>query len=327
MLNSMAHDPDRTLTRRRFLVSTSAAMGTLALGAGSTLTGCSEPLDPPTLAAVFPTIGVLAAGVPQRMAFSIIDPGEAAGVVALPADDQSVEVRLVSNGDVIDEIVVSSHVLNHDHDDDDGEHSHADLRRYYPARFTIPDAGVYALEVMIPNGAAFGQAVPARLEMTAYDRSEVSVILPGDNVPAVETPTFANPAGVDHLCTRAEPCPFHEQSFSDVIGNGRPTALLLATAAYCHSGHCPPALDALVEAGAQVAGVDIVHAEIFSNPDEVDGNIVDPAIRKVPAMEALGLSFAPSLLLVNAAGTLVDRLDIVFDVDEATAVLTTLASS
>ena len=111
MLNSMLHGPQPTLNRRRFLISTSAAMGTLAIGAGSSLTACSKPLDPPTLAAVFPTIGVLAAGVPQRMAFSIIDPGEVAGVVALPADDQTVEVRLVSNGEVLDEIVVTSHAL------------------------------------------------------------------------------------------------------------------------------------------------------------------------------------------------------------------------
>ena len=45
------------------------------------------------------------------------------------------------------------------------------------------------------------------------------------------SPTFEAAAGVDRICTRIEPCPFHAVSADEVIGSGRPVAVLVATPA------------------------------------------------------------------------------------------------
>lgn len=148
--------------------------------------------------------------------------------------------------------------------------------------------------------------------------------LSGDPMPAVATPTFAEPEGVDRLCTRPEPCPFHDQSFDQLMSNGRPSALLVATPAFCSTAYCGPVVETMIEAAALVDGVDVVHAEVYANPDEVDGNFADPAIRLAPAVVAAGLTFEPALFLVSSDGVLVDRIDNVFDVDEAVAALRVL---
>lgn len=318
------------MTRRRFLsrsasaASVTAAAATVGGGLGAVLLGgCGGQLRAPDVAALFNPDRVLAAGRPQRIPFALLDPG-GEGAVALPStDDALVAVELTRDGEVLDRIEVAGHVVAHDHVGDVGDHQHSDLYRYYPARFTMPEPGIYDL-VITAVDSGFGRPPSTSLPVQAFDPADISVPLPGDPMPLVPTPTFADPAGVDRLCTRPDPCPFHESSFDEVMTNGRPSALLVATPAFCSTAYCGPVVETMIEAAAAVDGVDIVHAEVYANPDEVDGNFADPAIRLAPAVIAARLTFEPVLFLVSSDGVLVDRIDNVFDVDEAVAALTGL---
>ncbi len=314
------------MTRRRFLSrsATTAAAVTVGGGLGAALLGgCGEQLRAPDVAALFNPDRVLAAGRPQRIPFALIDPGGEGGVALPETDDALVSVELTADGEVLDRIEVAGHVVTHDHVGEAEDHVHSDLFRYYPARFTMPDPGIYDLVITV-IGSGFSNPPSTSLPVQAFDPADITIPLPGTEMPAIATPTFDDPTGVDRLCTRPDPCPFHERSFDSVMANGRPSALLVATPAFCSTAYCGPVVETMIEAAAVVDDVDIVHAEVYANPDEVDGNFADPAIRLAPAVLATRLTFEPALFLVGSDGVLVERIDNVFDVDEAVDALRAL---
>ena len=73
--------------------------------------------------------------------------------------------------------------------------------------------------------------------------------------------------GVNPICTRSEgTCPFHAQSLDTLVGNGKPTIVLLATPALCQSATCGPVLDILMAEVAPVASkLNVVHVEVFTD--------------------------------------------------------------
>jgi hypothetical protein len=106
--------------------------------------------------------------------------------------------------------------------------------------------------------------------------------------------------------------------------------LLVATPAYCATAYCGPVLTTMIEADAArdeqgLRRIAVVHVEPYANAREVAGDLSSPDLRLAPTLGPLGLDFEPVLFLVDSTGTLVDRIDNVFDrteLDEALAVLT-----
>ena len=105
------------------------------------------------------------------------------------------------------------------------------------------------------NLATFGQAGTwdgeAKFSGTT---SKFSMTLPaaavapiaGQAAPRAASPTKTDALGVKPICTRVPQCPLHTVSLSDVIGAGRPVAVLFATPALCTSQYCGPVLDELL---------------------------------------------------------------------------------
>lgn len=282
--------------------------------------GDSGPSEAANIAAMFSPDRVLVAGIEQRIPFAIIAPSnDVRDQTVLPAEGEAVTVDLLDGDRVLDSTELVGHLVTHDHvEGTPHDHEHADLLRYYPVRFTMPEPGVYDLRVTI-------RGVESWLPVQAFAPEEILIPIPGSTVAPFDTPTFDNPAGVDQLCTRFDgPCPFHEQSYADIAAAGQPAAILVATPAYCATAYCGPVVDTLMEAADEISGLNIIHAEVYANAVEVDGNFSDPAIQVAPAVQALGLHFEPTLLLLDASGTVVDRIDNVFDISEARQALTQL---
>jgi hypothetical protein len=264
---------------------------------------------------------VIVAGRPQRIPLALVAPtiGED---VALPPDDGEIVITVDFEGETVDEVAVVGHIVDHDHvGEDDPDHQHANLFRYYPLRTTLPQPGIYDLTIN-------SEGTTVELPIQAFDPGEVNLPLPGEPFPSVVTPTLTSNADVDRICTRFEPCPFHDESADAILAQGRPLALLVATPAYCATAYCGPVLDTLLEAWTTVetgpkgpSDIGVVHVEVYANPDEVDGDFLDPAIRLAPAVLDLRLEFEPSLFLVDRSGVLVDRIDNVFDLEEAAVAL------
>ncbi len=309
------------MSRRRFIATTAAGLG-LAIGGPVLLSGFRSSAEESTDLLVVPlgsSDRVLVAGRRQRIAFGVV-----ANQGKVPLNDQDrLEVVVRRDGTEIDRSTVDGHVVNHDHVEGTAEdHQHSALQRYYPLHTTLPEPGIYDLEV----------AVGTKLVSTpiqAFDQSQALVALTGDPFTTPSTPTFSNPNGIDKVCTRFEPCPFHELDALDIMKANRPLALLVATPALCQTAYCGPVVDTLMEVMADLDDSNplaAVHVEVYANPEEVEGDYTDPDIRLAPAVEALGLTFEPCLYLVDADGILFERLDNVFDkreLVEAVEALTT----
>jgi len=134
----------------------------------------------------------------------------------------------------------------------------------------------------------------------------------------VTTPTVSGPAGVDPICTADPPCPLHAVDLAAQRTTGRPVAVLVSTPAFCQTQACGPVLELIVAATARRPYIDAIHVEVYANPNQVD-SIAQATI--APAVEAWGFTFEPTLMVVDAGGVLVRRLDLIFDGDEIAAAL------
>ena len=97
---------------------------------------------------------------------------------------------------------------------------------------------------------------------------------------------------------------------------GKPVVYLLGTPAYCQTGTCTPALDALLSAYESFGDrATFIHAEVYTD---------NTATKAAPAVDAVGLSFEPVIFLTDASGQIVERLDVIVDESELREQLTKL---
>ncbi len=172
---------------------------------------------------------------------------------------------------------------------------------YYAFRPTIDRTGFYAL--VVDGGPAEGIAFQVN------EPEAVPIPLRGDLLPGFDTPTIGDPAGVDAICTRTpEMCPFHTITLSAALNVDRPVVYCVGTPAFCTTGSCGPALESMIEVFPEYGDrMTFVHAEVFSDDA---GTVVAPAV------EALGMFYEPALFVTDAGGTIVERLDGLWDTTE-----------
>lgn len=129
----------------------------------------------------------------------------------------------------------------------------------------------------------------------------------GDTAIPVKTPTVADPAGVDPICTRTPACPFHAVSLDEALAADLPVVVMFSTPAYCVSRTCGPVLELMVEAAPAYEGrAAFVHVEVWK--DRTTESLA-------PGMDAwLGEARTePWAFGVGTDDTIVARLDGAFD--------------
>lgn len=177
---------------------------------------------------------------------------------------------------------------------------------YWPFSFTYDNEGVYLLKV--------DQAPESDVAFQLLARDNVPMPLIGDALPPFDTPTLSDARGVDPICTRKPDfCPFHSQTLTEALESGKPVVYLIGTPAYCTTGTCAPGLEGLMAVAEKVGdAATFIHADVYADKS---------ANETAPAVQAYKLSYEPVLYITNAKGTIVDRLDAVFDVNEIRDVL------
>lgn len=172
-------------------------------------------------------------------------------------------------------------------------------RGLFVASLPFPAAGAYYVAIVAetPDGAMRGG--------TRVDVKEKSAApVPGEKAPAVVTPTVAEPAGADPLCSRKpKACTMHAISFDQAIKNGKPTVVVFAAPAFCQTELCGPDVEILQGIANRHAGkANFIHVEAYrdaTNP--VDGKLA-------PALKSFGFTSEPWLYVVDAKGVVSDRL-------------------
>ena len=295
-----------SLTRRRILFGLAGFAGAAALA------GCSSSVAPLTsttsttlkngepfytLGARFPdgfnASSLIAAGSPQRAPYVLMGND---GWPATEGVPDSIELAITHNNALLETITVNRH----------GERGSTP---YYPLVFTPPKTGTYEITLVSSNETHF---------LKVGEASALPMVLVGDALPTLETPTLQNPQGIDPVCSQFDgPCPFHEVTLTEALAKPGPTAVLVSTLGFCQTDVCGPALDVLVAEAARLEeDWSIIHAEVYAAPNSGD-------FSTAPIVEGLGLPFEPSLYAANADGVVTGVLHLAMDQPEISAALAT----
>lgn len=174
---------------------------------------------------------------------------------------------------------------------------------FYSFRAEIDAPGVYAIRT--------GSIVAS---FQVFEPSQVPVPRPGSVLAGFDTPTFDNPRGVDPICSRVEgPCPLHERTLTDMLSDRKPVVYIVGTPGHCQTATCAPGLDhVLTAAKREGAAVNFVHADVYTD---------DSATITTDAIAALSLTYEPVLFVCDATGTIVERLDAIWDQAEVDAAI------
>jgi hypothetical protein len=177
---------------------------------------------------------------------------------------------------------------------------------YYGFRTEVAAPGVYYL--VVDGGPEQGAA------FQVMEPGTVAVPGPGRPLPPFDTPTVDDARGVELVCTRnPEPCPFHELTLTEALASGKGVVYLVGTPAFCSTGTCAPALESIIDLrDAYADRYEFVHAEVYTD---------DTATTAAPAVAAVNLTYEPALFITDASGTVVERLDAVWDETELGEVL------
>ena len=288
------------LNRRQLLVGVAGTALLAACGGGGAGGGATEDEDLRFLVPFFATgemePPILRTGVEQRMPWGIGD-GEG---IPLQADvlPPTMDMVVGREGTVVATVNAALH-------------SEGVPSAYYALRHTFADPGRYDVTVTFD-----GEELTRNIQVAAPQ--DLALVQPGERAMPVLTPTTTDARGVDPICTRDPQCPFHELTLADALANGRPTAFLISTPLFCQTAVCGPVLELLVDEASGRPGLNVVHAEVYADA-VAKGNIIGASLTE--AVNAYALSFEPSLLVIDAAGMVTDRLDFVYDASELRQVL------
>lgn len=281
--------PPLLLSRRAFLAASGGVLLAAACG-GSSGNGGSGNGE---LSALLLASDLYASPEPQRIAFALADGG---GFASGPPAKLAFGAPGESPGRPVDTVLHARGLPKR--------------RGIYTVDVTLPQAGAY-LGVVEVSGRG-----DASLAFQVQETAKAPV--PGQPAPRAASPTFADPMGVDPICTRNPPCPLHDVSLDTAIGAGKPVAVLLATPARCESRYCGPVLDDLLTLVDRYRDrVTIVHVEIYKSLTGSD---------LVPTVGAWGIQTEPWLFGVDATGNVTARLDGAFGHDEQQQLLQRLVS-
>jgi hypothetical protein len=281
------------VSRRQLLVGGGAALaGAVLLGAcgGDDDQGGGEttsPSEPGGLALVqyFGGLPMLAAGSDIRAPFGVAD---AEGPLSIDSSPETISIDLLApdGSPVAEGIEVARYAEGLE-------------RPYYPLRFRVDEPGIYTGRTELE-----GEALEMAIKVDPV--TEITTIQVGAAMPAIVTPTPADPRAVDPICTNDPPCPLHDRTLEAAMAEGAPVAFLIATPAFCQTAICGPVLDVLRSQVDAHPDIRFLHAEVYAHPEE---NLDS----QTPAVTELGLTFEPCLVLVGADGAVAERLDIIFD--------------
>jgi len=181
---------------------------------------------------------------------------------------------------------------------------------YYSVFFTPPAAGLYRAVFTNDDGSS-------EREFLVIEPGETSIPQPGDPLPAVPTATLADAQAVDPICTRLDPCPFHETDLVAALDSGdKPTVLSIATPGFCQTAICGPVIDLLIDAAATRDDLHVIHAEVYVDPHNDEGILNGGVGQLTDIVGAYALPYEPVLFVAGADGIIRRRLDAIYDGSE-----------
>lgn len=182
------------------------------------------------------------------------------------------------------------------------------------ATVSFPQAGIYTLVVETTAGKPLIGTTYVQVQAAGHS----ATLLPGQKAYASVTPTVADHQGVDPICTRTPACDMHQITLAEAVANGKPTAFIIATPAFCQSRNCGPSLDELLAVEARSNGqANFVHAEVYVNdqPATIEKQVTTPTFNQ------WGVVSEPWLFLIDRTGVVRARFEGGFTAGQVQAAL------
>ena len=299
--------PPSGLSRRHFLAAMGVTAGAVALGAcggddddaaTDTTAGGDDTGDLVLVSYLGPGTGVFGTGQRNRVPFGLADSD---GLLRAQDTPDEVEVELLApDGAAVGRPrTVRAHAAGLE-------------RAYFPLEVAVDEPGVYTVR------ADLGGDSPSGFSIEVAEAGSLTLLKPGDELPALLTPTTADARGVDPLCTDDPVCSLHDATLADLRAAGAPLAVIVATPAFCKVAACGPVHDVFLSVVPDHPAVRPLHLEVYLHPEV---NLVDYA----PAVTDLRLWGEPVVILAGPDGIVTDRIDAIFDRAELDAALSRLA--
>ena len=173
----------------------------------------------------------------------------------------------------------------------------------------VPDfdrPGIWEFQVSFQDGG--GTRVGSSFLQVEQDSSAPSV---GDEAPLTVTKTANTVDEVRQISSALDPDPrFYAISLDKALKNGRPTAVLFSTPAFCVTQTCGPQLETLGKLMDVLGGdMDFIHVEIFDNIREMLDTGDSSIGRIAQPVEDWGLITEPWTFFVDANGVVAARFE------------------
>ena len=196
---------------------------------------------------------------------------------------------------------------------------------FYVAYPTFDKAGNWGVEIQTQLP---GQAEPSvsKQRLEVKERSNMPIV--GQPAIATKTLTVKDVPDVAQLSsgTQVDPA-MYQVSLDQALTNGKPTALLFATPAFCKTATCGPSLDVMQGLQKQYGDkVNFIHSEVYKFPFDQSVQLQQDATQKAAkenrpptpeelsaglsdAMVAWKLDSEPWLFLIDAKGIVAGRYE------------------
>ena len=196
---------------------------------------------------------------------------------------------------------------------------------FYVAYPTFDKAGNWGVEIQTQLP---GQTEPSvsKQRLEVKDRSNVPIV--GQPAIATKTLTVKDVPDVAQLSSGTQvDSAMYQVSLDQALANGKPTALLFATPAFCKTATCGPSLDVMQGLQKQYGNqVNFIHSEVYKYPFDQSVQLQQDATQKAAqekraptpdelsaglsdAMVAWKLDSEPWLFLIDAKGTVAGRYE------------------
>lgn len=196
---------------------------------------------------------------------------------------------------------------------------------FYVAYPTFDKAGNWGVEIQTQLSS---QAEPSvsKQRLEVKDHSNVPIV--GQPAISTKTLTVKDVPDVAQLSsgTQVDPA-MYQVSLDQALANGKPTALLFATPAFCKTATCGPSLDVMQGLQKQYGDkVNVIHSEVYKYPFDQSVQLQQDGVQKATkenrtptpqelsaglsdAMVAWKLDSEPWLFLIDAKGTVAGRYE------------------
>jgi len=196
---------------------------------------------------------------------------------------------------------------------------------FYVAYPTFDKAGNWGVEIQTQLP---GQAEPSVSKQRLEVKQQSNVPIVGQPAIATKTLTVKDVPDVAQLSsgTQVDPA-MYQVSLDQALTNGKPTALLFATPAFCKTATCGPSLDVMQGLQKQYGDkVNFIHSEVYKFPFDQSVQLQQDATQKAAkenrpptpeelsaglsdAMVAWKLDSEPWLFLIDAKGIVAGRYE------------------